>query len=168
MKPFNLEEALSGKPVKLRNGCKGLIYYKVPAEYSYGKDTPVVYPLLGMFFTEDGYVDIIQANWRLDGQYGTTPDDLDIVGMWDEMTTLIEKAIKEELPVKLRDGSKAIVWNKIPEKYVFSNGKRPAYPFQGAVLEYNDHTVKELYAWTENGTIFAEIPHNKDIVSLWD
>lgn len=94
MKPFNLEEALSGKPVKLRNGCKGLIYYKVPAEYRYGKDTPVVYPLLGMFFTEDGYVDNVQVNWKLDGQYGSTPDSLDIVGMWDDLDSQ-EEVFKE-------------------------------------------------------------------------
>ena len=33
MKEFDLEAALNGEPVMLRNGCKAIVYYKIPDEY---------------------------------------------------------------------------------------------------------------------------------------
>ena len=30
MKEFDLDKALNGEPVVLRNGCKAIVYYKVP------------------------------------------------------------------------------------------------------------------------------------------
>lgn len=35
MKEFDLDKALNGEPVVLRNGCKAIVYYKVPNEYNF-------------------------------------------------------------------------------------------------------------------------------------
>ena len=91
MKPFNLEAALQGEPVQLRNGCKGIICYKVPSEYIYANGNTVDYPLKGMVLSNKGFITDSNACWCEDGRYTidihTTPEHShDIVGMWEEPT----------------------------------------------------------------------------------
>lgn len=50
MKKFNLEEALNGKPVKLRNGMKALICYRIPDEYVFKDGFSAAFPLQGIIF----------------------------------------------------------------------------------------------------------------------
>lgn len=82
MKPFNLEEALAGKPVKLRNGAKAYVKYVLDDEYSTN------YPLRG--FAEwkrlrDGSINIEEHSWTLKGEATTHKESiLDIIGMWEE------------------------------------------------------------------------------------
>ena len=97
MKPFDLQEALNGAPVKLRNGQKA---------YVVG---------LSKVGTEDGNSYIVGeygrnlCNWSKDGKYRLRRESgLDIVGMWEEpeLTSeqVLEKAYQEGLRVRLDDG----------------------------------------------------------------
>lgn len=83
MKPFNLEEALSGKPVKIRNGPKAYVLGRIP------DDIKTDYPLRGFIVKlkptgelDDGYT----ACWTLSGKnYANTKLHFtDIIGMWEE------------------------------------------------------------------------------------
>ena len=82
MKPFNLDDALAGKPVKLRNGSKAYVFGRIPD----GIKTD--YPLRGFIVKlkptgelDDGYA----ARWTLAGDnYANTESLKDIIGMWEE------------------------------------------------------------------------------------
>lgn len=103
MKPFDLQEALNGAPVKLRNGNKAFIFKNI-------QNTPIVdfdvdYPLIGMLHNHPRvYV------WSLSGKISLSNDCApgDIVGMWEEpeLTSeqVLEKAYQEGLRVRLDDG----------------------------------------------------------------
>lgn len=82
MKPFNLEEALAGKPVKLRGGQKAYIKYVLGDEYNTN------YPLRGFVEYEkltDGKINTGEHIWTLDGNFSTFEEsEIDIVGMWEE------------------------------------------------------------------------------------
>ena len=81
MKKFNLEEALSGTPVKLRNGKKAYVIGRVPDGIN------IDYHLLGFCFTTNptGELTANAACWALSGNiYANTEHGTDIVGMWEE------------------------------------------------------------------------------------
>ncbi len=83
MKPFDLEKALQGEPVKLHNGCKAYIVYRVPDKYyDYPEHS---YPLVGFSLTRDGKLANNGLTWTIDGEFNLTVDfsPTDIVGMWD-------------------------------------------------------------------------------------
>lgn len=97
MKPFDLQEALNGAPVQLRNGQKA---------YVVG---------LSKVGTEDGNSYIVGefgrnlCNWSKDGKYWLKREsEFDIVGMLEEpeLTSeqVLEKAYQEGLRVRLDDG----------------------------------------------------------------
>ena len=102
MKPFDLEKALAGEPVVLRDGHKAIVYYCVPDEIKLDDEgTPETFPLKGMKFDQDGYLLNSSVEWRKDGRFRSSESDSDIVGMWEEpkLTTeeIMEKAFREEL-----------------------------------------------------------------------
>lgn len=102
MKPFDLEKALGGEPVVLRDGHKAIVYYCVPDEIKLDDEgTPVTFPLKGMKFDQDGYLVNSSVEWRKDGRFRCSESDYDIVGMWEEpkLTTeeIMEKAFNERL-----------------------------------------------------------------------
>lgn len=70
MKPFDLKEALSGKPVKLRNGQKALICYRIPDEYVFNNGSSAAFPLQGIIFNKRGNLQQIAEVWRDNGTYG--------------------------------------------------------------------------------------------------
>lgn len=82
-KPFNLDKALEGNPVKLKNGRKAYVKYVMPSEYK-GK-----YPLRGYVFDPDFATDAESTSWTLDGlnALSTRPHPSDIIGMWEEPTS---------------------------------------------------------------------------------
>lgn len=97
MKPFDLQEALNGAPVKLRNGQK---------VYVVG---------LSKISQEDGNGYIVGeygrnlCSWSKDGKYWLNREsEWDIVGMYEEseLTSeqVLEKAYQEGLRVRLDDG----------------------------------------------------------------
>lgn len=57
MKEFDLKAALNGKPVMLRNGCKAIVYYIIPEEYTFPDLTNSTYPLRGLIFDKDGFIE---------------------------------------------------------------------------------------------------------------
>lgn len=105
MKPFDLEKALAGEPVVLRDGHKAIVYYYVPDEIKLDDEgTPETFPLKGMKFDQDGYLLNSSVEWRKDGRFRSSESDSDIVGMWEEpkLTTeeLMEKAFQEKLIIR--------------------------------------------------------------------
>lgn len=104
MKPFDLEKALAGEPVLLRNGNKAVICGRVPDKYKLGDECKVTFPLLGITLYENNTVDNQCVMWRDDGRFATGKDGMDVVGMWDEpkLTTeeIMEKAFQARLVLK--------------------------------------------------------------------
>lgn len=108
MKPFDLEKALQGEPVLLRDGRKGIVFYRIPDQYQYSESEKddVTYKLRGMTFDGKGFIEDSSVSWTLDGVYDTDFDDSrdDIIGMWVEpkltIPELMEKALNENLTVK--------------------------------------------------------------------
>lgn len=84
MKPFNLEEALAGRPVKLRNGSKAVILCRIPDTYTYENGITLSFPLFGLILEDDGTVADARATWRDNGLYGSTAGNYDIVDMWND------------------------------------------------------------------------------------
>ena len=95
MKEFNLDAALNGEPVMLRNGQKAIIYYCVHDNFKFNEKTPDAFPLKGMVFDKEGYLDDSSATWSRSGRFSYSEDEWDIVGMWKEPTKQISI---EDLP----------------------------------------------------------------------
>lgn len=162
MKPFNLEEALQGKPVRLRNGMKAIIYYNVPENLKLNNGSSILYPLKGITFTINGDVECSTESWKCNGNYinDTNSHHLDIIGMYEEdMSSLIQKAYKEKLPMKLKNGTKVYI---------------------AAILNSDDPMIKDypVFAYDNNVTScrynlnghFMRGIYGKslDIVGLWE
>ncbi|MDU5815149.1 MAG: hypothetical protein E6Z52_00025 [Staphylococcus sp.] len=100
MKEFDLEKALAGEPVLLRDGRKAIIFHRIPDEYKYSGEGDVVYKLRGMTFTKEGYINDASESWTLDGVYDLSIDDRpdDIIGMWEEPKISIEDLPKPFKP----------------------------------------------------------------------
>lgn len=103
MKPFDLEKALAGELVQLRDGRKAIILCRIPDTFTYEDGTKVSFPLLGISLEDDGTVNDQFASWRDDGRFASTDSASDIMGMYEEpkFTTaeLMEKAFQEKLVV---------------------------------------------------------------------
>ena len=102
MKPFNLEKALAGEPVVMRNGRKAYVLCDIRDLFP--KDPRDKRCLIGVHATEGnnsefGWI----SRWKISGQYyeRIQESEYDIVGMYEEpkLTTeeLMEKAFREEL-----------------------------------------------------------------------
>lgn len=90
MKPFDLEEALSGKLVKLRSGKLARVLVDLSKEFGIKRNKSV---LVGVTLTDDG--DTAAALlWEKDGKNGPS-DWLDIVGMYEEPVKPQEKILEE-------------------------------------------------------------------------
>ena len=102
MKEFNLDAALNGEPVMLRNGCKGVVYYKIPKEYVFSDGSNSAFPLKGLIFDEDGFIKDSSYFWTDNGfcnHESYHPND--IIGMWEEPKISIEDLPK---PFKPKNG----------------------------------------------------------------
>lgn len=99
MKEFNLEAALNGEPVVLRNGCKGVVYYKIPKEYVFSDGSNSAYPLKGLILDEDGFIKDSSYSWTDNGSCNYEGHHQhDIVGMWGEPKISIEDLPKPFYP----------------------------------------------------------------------
>lgn len=107
MKEFNLEKALAGEPVLLRDGKKGIVFYRVPDKYKLSDGEEVGYKLRGMTFDTYGFLSDTCASWTLGGAYNldNNHNDEDIIGMWEEPKISIEDLPK---PFKPKDGEKYV------------------------------------------------------------
>ena len=103
MKPLDLESAVKGEPVVLRNGSKAYVLADLRDLFS---SNISIRCLVGVSSTKD-YSGVYSGKmtWRYDGTYYDRlgESDYDIVGMWEEpkLTTeeLMEKAFQEKLVV---------------------------------------------------------------------
>lgn len=103
MKEFNLDAALNGEPVRLRDGRKAIIYHRVPDIYTHKNGVKVTYPVVGMTFNTDGTVDNPCAAWMANGRFTSGWCGKDIVGMYEEPKISIEDLPK---PFNPKDGDK--------------------------------------------------------------
>lgn len=104
MKEFDLEAALNGEPVMLRNGDKAFIFKNI--KNTHVLDFEVDYPLIGMVHNHSAV-----QTWSLDGRIYLTNDcaNGDIVGMWEEPKISVEDLPK---PFKPKSGDKYYYINK--------------------------------------------------------
>lgn len=97
MKEFNLDAALNGEPVKLRNGRKAVVQLDLT---EVGANLLTEYPLRGYVLEAKG---IDPTYWTKEGKYISDKGDHinDIVEMWEEPKISIEDLPK---PFKPKDG----------------------------------------------------------------
>ena len=150
MKPFDLQEALNGAPVKLRNGQKA---------YVIG---------LSKVGTEDDNSYIVGeyernlCNWSKDGKYCLSRESgLDIVGMYkeSELTSeqVLEKAYQEDLKVSLDGEDVYIIIGKAKDgSYLLGSEQSDSY-----VAWSSDFGHPEIYqesAVQKSNTITVTLP----------
>ena len=95
MKPFNLEEALSGKHVLLRGGQRAVVLYRIPDKYKSSEGNPPAFPLQGLILDAEGLVDEFGACWRENGTYNHADSLYDIVGMLEEPAKSQDEILEE-------------------------------------------------------------------------
>lgn len=101
MKEFNLDAALNGEPVILRNGCKAIVYYIIPEEHTFPDGSNSTYPLRGLIFNKDGFIENSFYFWLEDGRcHRECYKPNDIIGMWEEPKISIEDLPKPFKPKK--------------------------------------------------------------------
>lgn len=98
MKKFDLKAALNGEPVKLANGNKAIVYYRIPSEYVFEGGTPVEFPLRGLIFNSRGVIENVDACWRDDGRFNRKDYPFNITEMWEEPKISIEDLPKPFKP----------------------------------------------------------------------
>ena len=105
MKEFDLDAALNGEPVKLRNGNKAFICYKLSRDFKYWDGSPINFNRCGYILNFNGDITMLNTAWKEDGKWtmDETKSDRDIIAMWEEpkltQEELFEKALKERLPL---------------------------------------------------------------------
>lgn len=162
MKPFDLEKALAGEPVQLRDGRKAKLIFKVPDELVFSGGLRPEYPLLGFIYKRNGELHHVKEYWSLDGGYmlGSDEDELDIVGLWEEsLEDTIRKAYSDGLPLRTRGGDKIYIVH-IAES---DNPLIKAQPVFGVINEVSSLRWKLDGNYLSNG---EETPY--DIVGLWE
>ena len=114
MKPFDLEKALQGEPVLLRDGRKAYVLGDLRALFSKSKDFRCLIGVISQIGNADAFEGIYR--WKCTGQYyeHLAESESDIVGMWEETSdtdvnyvkTIVETALEKCLPVHLLNGKK--------------------------------------------------------------
>lgn len=103
MKEFNLDAALNGEPVKLRNGNKAFICYKLSDDSKYWDGSPINFNICGYILNFNGDIAMLNTAWTTGGKWtiDEIKSDRDIIGMWEEPKISIEDLPK---PFKPKDG----------------------------------------------------------------
>ena len=103
MKEFNLEAALNGELVRLRQGSKAYVVGKIPSNLTYEDNELIDYPLIGVVLDENGYLTGTVVFWTINGKCSEDGvlHDADIIGMWEEPKIRIEDLPK---PFRPKDG----------------------------------------------------------------
>ena len=161
MKPFDLEKALAGEPVQLRDGRKAKLIFKIPDELVFSGGLRPEYPLLGFIYKRNGELHHIKEYWSLDGGYmlGSDEDELDIVGLWEEsLEDTIRKAYSDGLPLRTRSGEKVYIV-QISESDNPLIRVLPVFGIMGDI---------ELHRWGLQGNYLSNNKQSPfDIVGLW-
>ena len=160
MKSFNVEEALQGNPVRLRNGLKAIIYYQVPDKYKFPNGDKTHRPLKGMIFNEEGYLTTSQVAWLNDGSITENQiDNFDIIGMYEEdISSLIQRAFKENLPLRTKNGGKVYIATILD----LQNPMNRDYP----VIAYDTDTA--AFRCTLDGKFVDRHANLVDIIGLYE
>lgn len=105
MKEFNLEKALNGEPVMLRNGKKAYICYKTPDCYISDSGEWIEFSLHGYVIKAYNIIEVPCMFWNLNGRaYKDGVDNAsDIVGMWEEPKISIDDLPKPFYPEESND-----------------------------------------------------------------
>lgn len=105
MKEFNLDAALNGEPVMLRNGKKAYIGYKTPDYYVSDNGREIKFPLHGYIIKAYNIIEVPYMFWNINGRaYKDGIDNAsDIIAMWEEPKISIEDLPK---PFKPKSGDK--------------------------------------------------------------
>lgn len=130
MKQFNLEEALSGKPVRLRAGHKAFVLCNVNDYFKNNTKSACLAGIRSCLCNDDYYS---MLHWDLSGNIhgNDTISDYDIIEMWEEpelsSDEVLEKAYKENLRVTfpkalLTNGYEVIARTK-HGSYIISDGR---------------------------------------------
>ena len=100
MKEFNLDAALNGEPVKLRNGNKAFICYKLSDDSKYWDGSPINFNICGYILNFNGDIAMLNTAWTTDGKWtiDEIKSDRDIIGMWEEPKISIEDLPKPFKP----------------------------------------------------------------------
>lgn len=104
MKPFDLEKALAGEPVKLRDGRKAYVLADTRDLFSYNLSYRCLVGVCSTVDNNNAYSG--KMTWRYNGEYYNRlgESDYDIVGMWEEQKLsteeIMEKAFREDLILK--------------------------------------------------------------------
>lgn len=125
---FDLQEALNGAPIKLRNGNKAFITFNLSNLKDWIKVTDR--PLIGYSLNKSESLEDLHS-WTLCGWSVGGSNLFDIVGMWEEpeLTSeqVLEKAYQENLPLDAI-GKKAFVIAKTKDgDYVMQCGEDNLY-----------------------------------------
>ncbi len=130
MKPFDLEEALAGKPVRLRNGNKAYIM----ADYI--EFFPLnIFRLQGVCLVGDSKTQYERNQWTEDGfsffkndKYSINNNPYDIIGMYEEPTPTVTVTLP--IPFKPKIGepffyiNKSIIGNLIVDSSRYTSDER--------------------------------------------
>ncbi len=127
MKPFDLQEALNGAPVKLRNGRKAFVMYDL-RKYPSLLESTGFKPLNGIVLGDDEN-DGDRVEW---GELGANERlQFDIVGMWEEpeLTSeqVLEKSYQENLPVNALGKEVFVIAKTKNGDYVIQEGRDIIY-----------------------------------------
>lgn len=97
LEQFNVDRALAGEPVKLRDGKKAYMKYIMPPEYK------GPYPLRGYIIDPNGASEIESSSWTLEGISSVLISNhkCDIISMWEEPEP-VSKNVTVTLPRALR------------------------------------------------------------------
>ena len=137
MKPFDLQEAQNGAPVKLRDGDKAYIIADYIKFFPFN-----TFRLQGVCLVGDSKTQYERNQWTVDGvslfkidYYSSGTNPYDIIGMWEELKS---DTITVTLPKPFKP--------KPNEKFWFIDKA-------GAVLQVS-HKIKSNHALTGDGNYF--------------
>lgn len=167
MKSFDLNAALVGEPVKLRNGSKAYVLAKIPDNLKYDKGKEVPYPLVGIILGKDDYISDSHVRWTLKGGCYFTNEPLrnDIVGMWEEPVKtqgeILEEAWQNKGKVVKTDAGMTttveVIGKVVDGEYIVRNpvdgsldeisayGKWNWQPYEEPTGPVDNHRVATLY-----------------------
>ena len=107
MKPFDLQEALNGELVQLRNGYQARIVYVHDNGLKDVYSNELAHKLIGFVMNKDGLVIQESESWTLDGRVVDCNEDhpYDIIGMFEIRSRLevLNEAWERNLQVRSLD-----------------------------------------------------------------
>ncbi len=144
MKEFNVEEALKGAPVVLRNGRKAMVVHRLP------EDIDPNYSFIGYELDENNKF-FFSRCWLYSGSFILGKEcSLDIVGMWEEP----RQHITIRIPQPLKAGE---IMDRVGEKIFVAC--QPSDIYIGSYIKEIEVTTEgiNLYSWdlVHKGFAFA-------------